>query len=136
MGNWRANGGVIDMSKELDLLPTEGPINIVGHAVILHELADSCAAASYGHAGTRLGQGVIGVAWGNRQPVDATHWAAAKANPGGRFVCLLRGTAGNDISGQFLVEPPDDVRIRIVGWVKGLNGTNGQQWGFVECGTI
>jgi len=61
MGNWKATGGQISVSKDFDLLQLAGRnASILGHSVILHAKSDNCTGPS-GFAGSRLAQCVIGL---------------------------------------------------------------------------
>jgi len=61
MGNWRATGGRIRLSKDFDLLSLAGKnASILGRSVIVHAKSDNCT-GSDGHAGSRLAQCVIGL---------------------------------------------------------------------------
>ena len=41
-GSWTASAGVIAQEKQLDLLTLSGTNSIIGRAVVLHALPDSC----------------------------------------------------------------------------------------------
>lgn len=61
MGNWKATGGQIVLSKDFDLLQLRGKnASILGRSVILHAKADNCTGTN-GFAGNRLAQCVIGL---------------------------------------------------------------------------
>lgn len=51
--------GVVSQSKLLDLLSLDGSNSILGRAVVVHNLTDTCT-GSVGNAGSRLGFGTIG----------------------------------------------------------------------------
>ena len=62
LGNFKAEGGIIDMTKTLTGYtsnPLAGTMSAIGRAVVIHAAAD-CASG----AGSRIAQGVIGIANG------------------------------------------------------------------------
>jgi len=114
MGSWTSVSGNILEQKQLDLLQLSGADSIIGRAVVLHELADSCSGES-GNAGKRYAFGVIGIH--NRHDSQASQAFDAPL-----LVCNLEGTVNcPDCHGTVWFQAQNDSStIQVTGEIFGL----------------
>lgn len=121
-GNWNvdANGNIVQ-TKTLDLLAITGQYSIIGLAVIIHNATDDCATVP--SSGTRLAQGVIGIAnptYVNAAVNNATSFNFANLTSA---ICVLKSTGFNGTSVTGWVEfITNGMNTTVLASIQGLDG--------------
>eukprot|EP00004_Rigifila_ramosa_P008626 TRINITY_DN198_c0_g1_i4.p1 TRINITY_DN198_c0_g1~~TRINITY_DN198_c0_g1_i4.p1 ORF type:complete len:559 (-),score=121.19 TRINITY_DN198_c0_g1_i4:51-1673(-) len=130
MGNWTADAsGVIWQTKTLDLLNLDGAFSIIGRSVILHATSDDCTGTT-GNAGSRLAQGVIGIA-------NVLNNVAVQGNMTGLEAhAVLVPTANSTISGLVTMKTYGNGLTWIYAEIKGMVPGANQSWHIHQYGDI